>query len=147
VSHFVSSLVIFCSVFFFLCRCYGVIMCLLYRCFSFCFHIFSCFSFSSCPPSFAFCCCFNFVFCFLYRFFPSLCCTGCTFPQIKRQRREDDHSPPSSAEVSNVGSYTSSPAYAYMAWCCTSVTVCLFYCFCYVYTFLVPRLEMLRAIL
>jgi hypothetical protein len=32
-------------------------------------------------------------------------------------RREADHSPPSSAEVKNVWSYTSTPHYVFMAWC------------------------------
>jgi hypothetical protein len=31
--------------------------------------------------------------------------------------READHSPPSSAEVKNAWSYTSTPQYAFMAWC------------------------------
>jgi hypothetical protein len=35
---------------------------------------------------------------------------------VKRPGREADHSPPSSAEV-NVWSYTSTPLYAFMAWC------------------------------
>jgi hypothetical protein len=30
---------------------------------------------------------------------------------------EADHSPPSSAEVKNVWSYTSTPQYVFMAWC------------------------------
>jgi hypothetical protein len=36
---------------------------------------------------------------------------------IKRPGREADHSPPSSAEVKNAWSYTSTPEYAVMAWC------------------------------
>jgi hypothetical protein len=36
---------------------------------------------------------------------------------VKRPGREADHSPPSSAEVNNVWSYTSSPQYALTAWC------------------------------
>jgi len=35
----------------------------------------------------------------------------------KRQRRDADHPPPSSAEVKNEWSYTSTPQYAFMAWC------------------------------
>jgi len=31
--------------------------------------------------------------------------------------READHSPPSSAQVKNVWSYTSTPQYAFMEWC------------------------------
>jgi hypothetical protein len=36
---------------------------------------------------------------------------------IKRPGREADHSPLSSAEVKNAWSYTSTPQYAFMAWC------------------------------
>jgi hypothetical protein len=36
---------------------------------------------------------------------------------VKRPGREADHSPPSSAEVKNAWSYTSTPPYAFMAWC------------------------------
>jgi hypothetical protein len=36
---------------------------------------------------------------------------------VKRPGRKADHSPPSSAEVKNAWSYTSTPAYAFMAWC------------------------------
>jgi hypothetical protein len=36
---------------------------------------------------------------------------------VKRPVREADHTPPSSAEVKNAWSYTSSPQYAFMAWC------------------------------
>jgi hypothetical protein len=36
---------------------------------------------------------------------------------VKRAVREADNSPPSSAEVKNVWSYTSTPQYAFMAWC------------------------------
>jgi hypothetical protein len=43
--------------------------------------------------------------------------TSDTFPGVKRPRREDDQSTPSSAEVKNVWSYTSIPQYAFMAWC------------------------------
>jgi hypothetical protein len=35
----------------------------------------------------------------------------------KRPGREADHSPPSSAEVKNASSYTSTPQYIFMAWC------------------------------
>jgi hypothetical protein len=37
-------------------------------------------------------------------------------PGVKRPRREADHSPPSSAEVKNAWSYTSTPPYVFMAW-------------------------------
>jgi hypothetical protein len=36
---------------------------------------------------------------------------------IKRPEREADHSPPSSAEVKNTWSYTSTPQYVFVAWC------------------------------
>jgi hypothetical protein len=36
---------------------------------------------------------------------------------IKRPGREADHSPPSSAEVKNTWSYTSTPQYVLVAWC------------------------------
>jgi hypothetical protein len=36
---------------------------------------------------------------------------------VKRQGREADHSPPSSAEVKSTWSYNSTPQYAFMAWC------------------------------
>jgi hypothetical protein len=36
---------------------------------------------------------------------------------VKRPEREDDHSPPSSAEVKNAWSYTSTPQYVFMVWC------------------------------
>jgi hypothetical protein len=36
---------------------------------------------------------------------------------VKRLGREADHSPPSSAEVKNEWSYTSTPRYIFMAWC------------------------------
>jgi hypothetical protein len=36
---------------------------------------------------------------------------------VKRPGREADHSPPSSAEVKNTWSYTSTPTYVFMAWC------------------------------
>jgi hypothetical protein len=39
-----------------------------------------------------------------------------SFPGVRRPGRGADHSPPSSAEV-NEWSYTSTPQYAFMAWC------------------------------
>jgi hypothetical protein len=36
---------------------------------------------------------------------------------VKRPGREADHSPPSSAELKTEWSYTSTPQYAFMAWC------------------------------
>jgi hypothetical protein len=43
--------------------------------------------------------------------------TGSFSLGVKRPGREADHSPPSSAEVKNVWSYTNTPQYAFMAWC------------------------------
>jgi hypothetical protein len=37
--------------------------------------------------------------------------------RVKRPGREAEHSHPSSAEIKNAGSYTSTPQYAFMAWC------------------------------
>jgi hypothetical protein len=36
---------------------------------------------------------------------------------VKRPGREADHSPPSSSDVKNAWSYTSTPQYCFMAWC------------------------------
>jgi len=41
---------------------------------------------------------------------------------VKRSGREADHSPPSSAEVKNAWSYTSTPHYASLAWCSVKST-------------------------
>jgi hypothetical protein len=43
--------------------------------------------------------------------------TGALSLGEKRPGREADHSPPSSAEVNNAWSYTSTPQYIFMAWC------------------------------
>jgi hypothetical protein len=37
--------------------------------------------------------------------------------EVKRPGREADHPPPSSAEVENAWSYTSTPQYVFMVWC------------------------------
>jgi hypothetical protein len=42
---------------------------------------------------------------------------GALFLVVKRLGREAEHSPPSSAEVNNAWSYTSTPHYALIAWC------------------------------
>jgi hypothetical protein len=44
---------------------------------------------------------------------------GDTFPRTKRPERESDHSPPSSAEVRNAWSYSSTP-YIFKTWCFSS---------------------------
>jgi len=36
---------------------------------------------------------------------------------VKRQGREADHSTPSGTDVKNAWRYTSTPQYAFMAWC------------------------------
>jgi hypothetical protein len=38
-------------------------------------------------------------------------------PEVKRPRREADHSRPASAQVKKMWIYTSTPPYAFMAWC------------------------------
>jgi hypothetical protein len=43
--------------------------------------------------------------------------TGVCFPGVKRPGRKSDYSPPSSAEVKNAWSYTSTPQYVFMVWC------------------------------
>jgi hypothetical protein len=43
--------------------------------------------------------------------------SGALFLGVKRQGRQADHSPPSSAEVENVWSCTSTPPYVFRAWC------------------------------
>jgi hypothetical protein len=42
---------------------------------------------------------------------------GALSVKVKRPGREADHSPPSSAEVTNAWSYTSTPEYVFIAWC------------------------------
>jgi hypothetical protein len=41
--------------------------------------------------------------------------TGCSFLRVKRQGREADRSPPTSAEVKKMWLYTSTPIYVFMA--------------------------------
>jgi hypothetical protein len=42
-------------------------------------------------------------------------------PEVKRPEREADHAPPASAEVKKMWIYTSTPTYAFMAWCLISL--------------------------
>jgi hypothetical protein len=50
-----------------------------------------------------------------------------TDSEVKRAGREADHSPPSSAEVNNAWSYTSTPPNVFMTWCLVKHTdVCTF---------------------
>jgi len=46
---------------------------------------------------------------------------GLFSPGLKWPWREPDHSTPSSTEVKNAWSYTSTPQYAFMAWCSVKV--------------------------
>jgi hypothetical protein len=48
---------------------------------------------------------------------PILWLPGALSLGVKRPVRESDHSPLSSSEVKNACSYTSTPYYAFMAWC------------------------------
>jgi hypothetical protein len=41
-------------------------------------------------------------------------------PELKRPGREADHSPPTTGEVKKTWLYTSTPPYAFMAWCLIS---------------------------
>jgi hypothetical protein len=41
--------------------------------------------------------------------------TGGSFPEVKRQWREAEHSPPASAEVKKMCIYTATPPYVVMA--------------------------------
>jgi hypothetical protein len=43
--------------------------------------------------------------------------TGALSVGVELQGREADHSPPSSAEIKNAWSYTSTPQNAFIAWC------------------------------
>jgi len=49
--------------------------------------------------------------------------TGGPYPGVKRPGREADHSPPSSAEVKNAWSYTSTPPHVFMTWCLVKCTI------------------------
>jgi hypothetical protein len=43
--------------------------------------------------------------------------TGALSLGVKRQESEAEDAPPSSAEVKNAWSYTSTPLYVFIAWC------------------------------
>jgi hypothetical protein len=45
---------------------------------------------------------------------------GAIFPGVKRQECEADHSTPTSAKVKKMGTYTSTPPYAFVALCSIS---------------------------
>jgi hypothetical protein len=53
-----------------------------------------------------------------------------SFPGVKRPGRETDNSPPSSAEVKNAWSYTSTPQYVFMTWCSVKQRDFTFYLYC-----------------
>jgi hypothetical protein len=48
---------------------------------------------------------------------PTRWVSGPLSPMVKQPGREGDRSPPSSAEVKNAWSYTSTPSYVFMKWC------------------------------
>jgi hypothetical protein len=48
---------------------------------------------------------------------------GTLSPRVKRQGREADHSPPTSAEVKKMWIYTSTPPYAIMAYCSMPIRI------------------------
>jgi hypothetical protein len=48
---------------------------------------------------------------------PIQCVRGALSLGVKRPGRDADHSSPSSAEVKNAWSYTSTPQYVFIAWC------------------------------
>jgi hypothetical protein len=48
---------------------------------------------------------------------PIQCVPWALSPEVKQQGCEADHSPPSCAEVKSMWIYTSTPPYAFMAWC------------------------------
>jgi hypothetical protein len=48
---------------------------------------------------------------------PIQCVPAALSPGVKRQGREADHSPPASAEIKKMWIYTSTPPYAFMAYC------------------------------
>jgi hypothetical protein len=56
---------------------------------------------------------------------PSLWVPGVLSPWVKRPGHEANHLPPSSAEVKNTWSYTSTPLYVFMAWCLIKADTCL----------------------
>jgi hypothetical protein len=50
---------------------------------------------------------------------PIIWVPGALFLGVKRPEREADHSLPSSPEVKNAWSYTSTPQYVFIVWCST----------------------------
>jgi hypothetical protein len=50
------------------------------------------------------------------------------FPGVRRPGRDADHSSTSSAEVKNAWSYTSTPQYAFIAWCSVKVQGQIYLC-------------------
>jgi hypothetical protein len=59
--------------------------------------------------------------------------TGGSFPGVKRQGREADHSPPTSAEVKKMWIYTSTPPFVFMAECLISYAQGQLYLFSFTY--------------
>jgi hypothetical protein len=60
-------------------------------------------------------------------------------PGLERPGHEADHSPPSSSEVNNACSYTSTPQYAFTAWCLIKQEISfhgvVVSCFTFIFTF------------
>jgi hypothetical protein len=54
-----------------------------------------------------------------------------SFPAVRQPGRKADHPPPSSAEFKNAWSYTSTPQYAFMAWCSVEAQGQLYLTFTY----------------
>jgi hypothetical protein len=52
--------------------------------------------------------------------------TGALSPRVNRPGCEGDHSPPSSADVTNAWSYASLPPHIFMAWCLVQIQLYLF---------------------
>jgi hypothetical protein len=59
-----------------------------------------------------------------------------SFPGGKAAGRETDHSPPSSAEVKNAWSHTSTPQYVFMAWYSVKKAQGQLYLYLYIYLYL-----------
>jgi hypothetical protein len=65
---------------------------------------------------------------------------------VERPGREADHSPPSSAKV-NAWNYTSTPHYAFMAWCSVKALITQFKIYIYIYNGSLFNLDQLKFII
>jgi hypothetical protein len=61
---------------------------------------------------------------------------------VKRLELEADHSPPSSAEIKNAWSYTSTPQHAFIAWCSVTKKHRDDFTFTFTFTFTLPYLTL-----